>query len=224
LRRLLLNLADRGYVRQDPLTRLYRLGLRCWQLGVVAVGGLGLQALLQPLLLALARQTLEQVTVWVYEDGDAICVQRAEGSQRVRSSTQIGAREPAHLLASGKCLLAGLPADRLAADLARFALPSARLEELRAELALARQRGYAVSEGDRWAGVSAVAAPVLDHTGTAVASMSVSGPSGRFPADVVLTVAAAVTAATIHASAELGFQGGPAGAVRCPGPVDGPGR
>jgi DNA-binding IclR family transcriptional regulator len=52
-------------------------------------------------------------------------------------------------------------------------------EELLAELALIRVRGYASSFGERQQGAGAVAAPLLDFEAKPVAVMSVCGPADR---------------------------------------------
>lgn len=204
LRRLLTNLAARGYVVQDPETRLYRLGLQCWQLGAASVGGLDWQKMLRPHLDRLAKETLEQVTVWLYDAGEGVCVLRAESSHRVRSWTQIGTREPAHLLAGGMCCLASLDPEVVDADLRRLSVTDEQLRDLHIRLDDVRAHGYAVSEGLRWADVYAIAAPVRDHTGATVTAMVVSGPATRLDRVTIRRYASMVRETANAASAELG--------------------
>lgn len=209
LRRLLQNLVGRGYVEQDPQTRLYRLGLRCWDLGTIAVHGLGL-AVVAPLLRQLAHETREQVTLWVYDGGRAVCVQRAESSQRVSTQTRLGTREPAHLMAAGRCLLAGVDMVAVHRDLTQFRIPRAELDDLDEELARLRldEAAVSVSAGNRWPDVYAVAAPVRGHLGQVIASLSVSGPKTRLDDDTVLRISEQVRRAAARASEALGFSNG----------------
>jgi DNA-binding IclR family transcriptional regulator len=51
---------------------------------------------------------------------------------------------------------------------------------VRVKFAEVRRAGYAVSIEDYMTDVSAVAAPVLDASGRAIASLSVGGPANRF--------------------------------------------
>jgi IclR family acetate operon transcriptional repressor len=53
------------------------------------------------------------------------------------------------------------------------------LESLTDEFRRIRRRGYALDDEEHEAGVSCVAAPVFDRTGTAFAAISVSGPTSR---------------------------------------------
>jgi len=54
--------------------------------------------------------------------------------------------------------------------------------ELRKEIALVRERGYAIAIGTNALGVSAVAAPILEGSGRAVAAINISAPTPRFDA------------------------------------------
>jgi IclR family transcriptional regulator, KDG regulon repressor len=211
LHRILGNLKARGYVRQDPDTRRYRLGLRAWEVGVVAMGGFDLQRAAKPLLQDLTETTGEQATLWVYDNGDAVCVERAEASQRVRSHTRIGTREPAYLLATGRCLLAYVDEpelDRVCLFVDGTAGRLTSPEALRRTLATVRERRFDVSRGDRWPDVYAVGSPVWDYTGDVVAAMGVSGPATRFDDGTVPFLSEQVRGASEALSRKLGHQAG----------------
>ena len=176
----------------------------------MALDGFGLQRTARPWLHTLAETTGEQATLWIYDRGDAVCVDRVEGPQRVRSYTRVGTREPAHLLAAGRSLLAFQTESNVTDVLAALAddpdLRAAVPEGLPARLRDIRERGYDVSEGDRWPDVYAVGAPVRDYAGLAAAAIGVSGPSTRFdPAAVHLIVERLVDAAR-EVSGQMGHQ------------------
>lgn len=187
VRRVLINLVDRGFVEQDSRTREYRLGIRCWQVGAAAVAVTDLRTAGAGRLKALANATGEQATLWVYDDGDAICIDRAEGPQRVRSYTRLGTREPTIGLATGRCLLAAQPAeevDRVLVGMDRGQLAGRTVNEFRNHLKMVAERGYDTSSQDRWKGVSAAGAAVRDHDGVVIGAIGVSGPSQRVDAIV----------------------------------------
>ncbi len=54
---------------------------------------------------------------------------------------------------------------------------------LRDELATIRGQGWGAARDELEEGLTAVAAPVRDHTGDVVAALSISGPSFRMDAD-----------------------------------------
>ncbi len=62
-------------------------------------------------------------------------------------------------------------------------------ELLLADLALARARGYAMSNSEHVEGVVSVAAPIFDHTGKAIGAIGLFGPSSRNPIDVCMALA-----------------------------------
>ena len=95
--------------------------------------------------------------------------------------TDVGVRLPAHLTASGRSILAHLPAAQV-----RALFPSARgfvdrtgsgpttLPELRRVLATERQQKWAEESGLITAGMQSVAACAFDHSGRPCAAISVT--------------------------------------------------
>jgi IclR family acetate operon transcriptional repressor len=78
--------------------------------------------------------------------------------------------------------------------------------ELNAELANIRSRGYAIDDEENEEGVRCVGAAILDSTGTAIAAISVSGPSFRITKEKVPIVSRSVTAAAQAISSQLGYR------------------
>ena len=197
VRRLLINLIDRGYVAQDPGSRRYRLGLRCLQLRVDAVRSRDVSSHARDQIQRIAAETGEQTALWVYDDGAAVCVDRVESRRQLRSHISLGSREPAWLLAAGRCLLSGRPiaeVDRLLHDEATE-LGDHDVARLKDRLERVAAQGYDVSIGDRWPEISAAAAIVRDHHGDVVAAIGLSGPTSRLPTDRLESLAQDLTEA-----------------------------
>jgi IclR family transcriptional regulator, acetate operon repressor len=76
---------------------------------------------------------------------------------------------------------------------------------LRSELQKVRERGYALSFQERVPGISTVAVPVRDHTGTVVAALSVSGPSSRVTRERLFDHLPLAVAAAKDLSRVLGY-------------------
>lgn len=205
LHRLLRTLEGRGYLVQHPSTRQYRLGLKAWELGSTAVAVSTPTEAAHGHMRELSATTGEQVTLWVYDTGSVVCVHKQDGHNRVRTHTDLGAREPAWLMASGRCLLAHQPteeAERVVAELPDDSPLDAA--DLRERLAEVRQRGYDVSYGDRWPDVCAVSAPVSPGGPHAVAAVTVSVVASRFTAALAQQSIDDVLAASKAISDELG--------------------
>jgi DNA-binding IclR family transcriptional regulator len=100
----------------------------------------------------------------------------------------VGSRIPLHVGASGKVILAFTEADereRILDGLSYEAFTSAtisRRERLVEELTLVRQRGWAMSMGERIPGAAGVSVPVRGASGL-VLSLSLLGPAERLTAD-----------------------------------------
>ena len=142
----------------------------------------------------------EQVTLWVADEDHAVCVAKVAARNALRTHTELGAREPAMLLASGRCLMSEQD-DGAAVD-ESLTLPSG--ERLVERLSKIRQQGFDISLGDRWPDVCAIGAPIRDHTGHVVASVAISGARSRLDETRLREVASHVRAAASAISADLG--------------------
>jgi DNA-binding IclR family transcriptional regulator len=116
---------------------------------------------------------------------DVLYVVEERAPHRPSLVTDVGVRLPAHLTASGRAILAALPAPQV-----RALYPSADLlvdrhgtgprtpSALRRLLVETRRRGYAVEDGEVTPGLASVAAVVRDHNGHPVAGLAVTFAEG----------------------------------------------
>ncbi|MGH2811779.1 MAG: IclR family transcriptional regulator [Actinomycetota bacterium] len=209
--RILANLEARGYVRQDPETRRYRVGLRMWELGASSVQELGLREVALPHLRTLTDITDENSHLSVYDEGTVVYLEKISSRRAVTPYTRVGGRAPAYCVSTGKALLAFQPPeeiDRVCSSVltAYTAQTITDPDELRSELAEIRRQGYAINRGE-WRGeVVGIAAPLLDYTGSVVASISLSAPAYRFTVQDAETYAPKLIAAGRAISRELGYR------------------
>ncbi|NNN18550.1 MAG: IclR family transcriptional regulator [Acidimicrobiaceae bacterium] len=204
--KLLQTLLVRGFVAQDSSTRRYRLGLRNWQLGNLAVGSIDVREVAAPYMRHLAALTGEQLTLWVYETGWAVCVDRVDSRHRVRNYTRMGTVEKPEDFASGRCLLAfsgdveiANASERLLRARGEYAA-----DILRKRLETIRERGYETNPGDLWEEIRAIAAPLFGHLGV-VGAISVSGPESRFDEGAIKAMLPHLLEVTREASIKLGY-------------------
>jgi DNA-binding IclR family transcriptional regulator len=108
--------------------------------------------------------------------------QRAPG--RPPLVTDVGVRLPAQLTASGRALLADLPAPQVRAlfpdadaFVDRHGAGPQKLSELRRLLGEVRRAGYATEDGEVTPGFASVAAAVHDHAGRPTAGIAVTFPA-----------------------------------------------
>ena len=108
----------------------------------------------------------------------------------MRIASSVGLRLPCHCTGLGKALLAYDPngLDRFYGKqpfLRRTTHTITDLEQLRDEIGLIMKRGFALDDEEFEDGLRCIAAPVFDHTGTAIAAISVSGPINRISDEIV---------------------------------------
>lgn len=197
LYRLLETLSELGFVVRDADTRRFHLGVALVELGARASRGLEVRRIALPGMRALMEQTREAVCLAVRDRGDVVVVDRVEPPGLfVRVGYHVGFRHPLAVGAHGRALLATL-------DQGERRSFEERHPPLAAELDATRTRGYAISSDELERGAAGVAAPVMDRTGRAIASVGVVAPSPRLTDP--LTLGPRVRALAAEISRRLGF-------------------
>jgi IclR family transcriptional regulator, KDG regulon repressor len=182
--RALQTLAGAGLVERDAATREYRLGWRLFALAA-RVGNQRLLALSPPVLHQLVGAIGETAHLTVLDGGDVVTVLSEASPSVVRAIEWTGRAVPAHCTSAGRALLLDHDAASLRAlfagrDLAAAGPDAPRdLDELARRIAKARERGYALVDGEFEAGLAGAAAPVRDFRGRIVAALNVSAPRFR---------------------------------------------
>lgn len=211
--RLLRSLTSHGLLRRDDDARTYRLGPHVLRLAQAAVGAMDLREVSRPVLWRLRDAADETVGLHLLRgERHRVVADQVESHQPLRRTyTELGEPIPLHHGAPGKVLLALMPDERRAAYLAGgLAAANERTivdpHALAAELVAIRRDGHAFSFGERVDGIHTVAAAVRDHSGAAVASLSVTGPALRMPRERLADLAPLVRAAATELSALLGYR------------------
>lgn len=186
--RLLLALQSRGYVTQETRGEGYSIGIRCFELGSLWAQNLDLRAVAAPHLAWLNVEADETVHLAVYDQGDAVYVEKLDSSQPIVPKSFVGRRCPGFCVATGRILLAFQPAEvveRVLAQPLPVFTPQSVTDpaELRAMFDRARADGYAVNHGSLRLEVGGLAAPIRDHTGSVVAAVGLCLPEIRFGAE-----------------------------------------
>lgn len=187
--RLLAALQQKHLVVQHPTTRRYRLTLHLLELGTAVLDQIELPNVAKPHLNKLSQTTGECALLGLLDGSDVVVVARAEPPDPLYIRARVGSRFPSHCTGLGKALLAGLPDPELESfmmdhEFRRYTGTTFNApEEFSREIQSIRARGFAVDREEHRKGVSCVASPVRDHSGTVVAAVSVSGPTFRMCGD-----------------------------------------
>lgn len=172
--RLLSTLERANYVFRDSNNQKYYLGFKLAQISNLAFSNLDVCRVAHPFLEKLHASFNESTGLYLLKRDQRVCISRLEATKSLRSVVPIGSSLPLTRGASGRVLLAYLPEDRI-----KFLLESDPFTNMD-ELKLLRQKGYAISHGEREAGVASIAAPIFDCNGKAFSSLFISGPAPRF--------------------------------------------
>jgi IclR family transcriptional regulator, acetate operon repressor len=164
--------------------RGWRLGMTLFELGQMVPRQQHLRDVALAYMEDLYEATRETVQLAVLDDGEVLYVEIIAGHRRVATPSRRGGRMPAHCTALGKAMLA-FSADAGRGRLAQHPELPARTSRtltdptlLRRELHDVRRLGLAYDRQEADDGLVCVAAPLLDHDGTARAALSVSMPAG----------------------------------------------
>lgn len=179
----LTTLQEHGYVlkRDDE----YQLGLKFLEVGGYVRKSMEFYQVAEPEVKALADETGELANLLVEEQGMGVYLMRSKGADAVDLDTYAGMRAYLHTTALGKAVLAHLPKSRVDEIVDRHGLPQETPKSIgtRGELSDAlddvRERGYAVDDGERLAGLRCLAAPVKASSGEVLGAISVSAPASR---------------------------------------------
>jgi DNA-binding IclR family transcriptional regulator len=156
----------------------YRIGLKLWELGMLAPRGHGLREIALPYLEDLYEVTHENVQLLVLDGTEVVVVERLRARNAVQLRSRPGGRLPAHATSGGIVLLPSAPETLEAlADgpFERFTAETiADGEQLRSAVTLARRQGWCELRGHLTPGSVSIAAAVVVR-GRAVAAVSVVG-------------------------------------------------
>lgn len=183
--RILSTLVQYGYIEQDIETGRYKLGYKFLEISSKLLDSIDLRSEAMPFLQDLERDTNEVIHLVVYDQGEVVYIEKLEGNETLRTHSRVGKRAPMHCTSVGKAILAYLPTNIVMDIIDRKGLPIhtdhtiTEKEEFLQELNRVKQKGYALDLEENEYGITCIAAPIFDHSGNVVASVSVSGPTTR---------------------------------------------
>jgi IclR family KDG regulon transcriptional repressor len=183
--RFLLTLQELGYARRVDGDR-WAMTLKLFNVGSRALDHLDLHSAARPIAEELSEDLGETVHMGVLEGDSAVYVLKIESRYTIRMFSRVGRRIPLYCTAIGKVLLAfakeedresALKGVRLLAFTKKTLTTRAALH---AELERIREQGFALDDEEHEEGIHCIGAPIFDHTGGIVATISASWPGFRY--------------------------------------------
>lgn len=209
--RLLANIEREGFLDQDAVTGLYRVGIRLAALGELASHSTSLQRLIMPELRRLNSETGETATLMLLLGNEGITVDVVDSYQPLMTPGLLGRHNPIHASAGGKAFLTWLPQvqrDKLIVTPLKRYTPTT-ITDVRAllkELEHSRRRGYTTVKGEFSSDVIGAAAPIWNHRNAMVATVTIGGPSTRVTSARLASLGKAVIETCERVSRMLGHR------------------
>lgn len=187
LLRLLTTLEAERFIEPIGPNAGWRIGLGLIGMAAQAFFSQDLVQTAVPCIARLADTTDLSAHLGVLDGHDIVYVlRRTPEHGRYVSNIRVGSRLPAHAAVMGRIILAHMPPDAVGRLFAGTPLqPSTphtpvTLDQLAERLAADRAAGLAWSDGFFEAGISSVAAAILDASGSPIAAVNVSGQTASF--------------------------------------------
>jgi len=186
---LISTLRDRQYVDQSPVSGLYRLGLKLFELGNSVARNWDVRAAARPAMQDLNNRLGEMVQLATESDGEVLYIEKLDSTHMIRIVSEVGTRLPMHCTGLGKVLLAYKKPSEIKWIISRHGLHmmTARTitdrETLERELIKIRRQGYAIDDREIMDSLRCVAAPIYDRDGNVEYAISVSGLASNMQGD-----------------------------------------
>jgi IclR family KDG regulon transcriptional repressor len=211
IHRILSSLIELGYAEQNQQNGYYRLGLKILSLSNVILEKLDLRKMGRSYLKELMQATGETANLVVLDGDEVVYIEKAESQASVRVFSLIGRRAPVHTTGAGKILLSEMAQPDIIDILKRRGMPrltSCSITTIPAfldELISVRKQGYAFDNEECEIGARCIAAPVRNHLGRIIASMSISGPVTRMSPTHAKELIPILKQCALNLSLALGF-------------------
>ena len=178
--RILQTLTRAGFALKDKDTGGYFIGPKMIAIGLTALESRGIRQLALPFMKEIRKATGATVNLAILSGAEVIFVERLQSAYIVEGNLSVGSRLSAHLSSMGKAILAHLPEAELDVVLKQIRFEKktektiSSIRALKEALRKIREAGFALNEEELETGLFAIAVPLLNHTGVAVAALNIS--------------------------------------------------
>lgn len=177
-------LKDKGYVIETS-GGLHKLGYRFLELAKIVRTENSISSIALPVMRQITSETEETTILTIVSGLNVVCLETVSTVQPIKVTAEQGQIMPLYGGASSKALLAYLP-DEIVVELFKQGIVKKHtsktivdIDQLRENLKVIREKGYAASDSELDEGVLAYAVPIRDSDNTVIASLTIAGPRER---------------------------------------------
>jgi IclR family pca regulon transcriptional regulator len=218
--RLCYTLSELGFIHKDGQRR-YHLTPKILTLGHSFISGLAWQEVAKYYLEILFKEVQETVNLSILEGSEIIYLIRIRKRKYLPFDIQTGTKLPVYCTAMGKILMAMGPPEKIKPIFKALefkpltAHTITRLDKFLKELDKVRTKGYAINDEELSIGNRALAAPIMNQHGYAVAAINIAVPTTEYSrsqmekilAPQVIRIAREISEALIKMEAPLVMEG-----------------
>lgn len=186
--RTLATLENKGFIYQNEENGKYWLGMKIYAMGLLVGEKLSLVDLFKPYAKKLFDEFHEVINISILDKDLAegyksiIILKEVDTRKALSVNPNVGSSSDVHTSSVGKCLLAfsqDIDYSRLKNFKQYTENTLTSKEDFLEELKKVREHGYAIDNEEQEIGLTCIGAPILDKNGSAIAAISMSGPSAR---------------------------------------------
>jgi len=208
--RILSTLQKHGFVEFDESTQEWMIGIEAFRIGNTYLMRTSLVEAARKTLRRLMEETGETANLGIADSGDVVFVDQVETQNPIRAFFSPGTRGYMHSSGIGKSLLADMPQREVEKIMRLKGQPEftpktlTSSEDLHNDLDQTRKRGWSIDDEERYSGMRCVASSIYNTFGEAIAGISISGPTVRFPNHVISELGPMVKRAADEVTSAIG--------------------
>lgn len=210
--RLCTTLVKYDYLKKNPETKQYSLGIRLFDLGSIVFDSFSLRSISSPHLSRMQMKIGQTIYLGILENDELLYIDKREDPRNpVSFTSRIGTRRSPHWGMLGLVLMAHLPDSEVERFLRKSPLVAStkrsitRKDEYKERLRKVREQGYAVDVEEVFEGISGVSVPIRDFTRKVIASVGVGFISSSVDSKGLKRIIREVVETARMISKEMGY-------------------
>ncbi|SFJ47585.1 transcriptional regulator, IclR family [Halobacillus dabanensis] len=208
---LLKTLKEHDYVRQDPDSGKYSLGMKLVERSNFLMNSIDVRSIAKQSLVELSMETSLAVHLVILDGQAGVYIDKVDSPTAIIGYSRVGRRVPIHSSAVGKVLVAYQSQEERNETLKDYDYKKqtektiTNAQDFQEELQRVLTKGYAIDAEENEPGVTCLAIPIYDHSGRVTAAVSISAPSTRFSGDRIHPVISKLKQTGETISRKLGY-------------------
>lgn len=180
--RILQTLEKHRFISHDYETNRYSLGMKLFELGGIVSSSFSLRKIASRFLDKLEKKINHTILMGILEDGELVYIDKREGKEDLKLTSEIGKRRPPYYGMLGKTLMAYLSENEIDNLLKKYPLKKVASRSItdpkkfKKSLKKIQKKGYTYEWSEAVEGVIGIAAPIRDHHGKVVSAIGVAIP------------------------------------------------